>query len=259
LESSTTGVWWKFYSDCGGNTGETRGDSEPSSTVNSSKTRDDYTEKRQPRSGSPENATSAKDWRGWSFWARDRSGSQILAKGKWFNSGWYSRASNTSKVVRLTRLGVPGMGLKGMLMMGAVMATMAAGFMWYFNHSQAKIATLIENNAQLEVAVQTNEEAIRSISILNEAANREIRRVNDELAASRQQNRELLGRLAANDLGAFGQTNPEGLERVINRASNNVLRCFELMSGAELNERELAATDGRSFNRECPWMWPGNQ
>jgi hypothetical protein len=151
------------------------------------------------------------------------------------------------------------MGLKGMLIMGAVMATMATGFMWYFNHSQSKIATLIQNNAQLEVAVSTNEETIRNIGVLNEAANRELRRVNDELSASREQNRELLGRLAANDLGAFGQTNPEGLERVINRASNNVLRCFELLSGAELNERERNATDGRSFNRECPWLWPGNK
>jgi cell division protein FtsB len=150
---------------------------------------------------------------------------------------------------------VPGMGLKGMLIMGAVMATMSGAFMLYFKDSQARIATLIQNNAQLEVAVATNEETIRNIQVLNEAANREIRRVNDELAASRAQNRELLGRLAANDLGAFGQTNPEGLERVINRASNNVLRCFELLSGAELNERERNATDGRSFNRECPWMF----
>jgi cell division protein FtsB len=147
------------------------------------------------------------------------------------------------------------MGLKGMLIMGAVMATMSGAFMLYFKDSQARIATLIQNNAQLEVAVATNEETIRNIQVLNEAANREIRRVNDELAASREQNRELLGRLAANDLGAFGQTNPEGLERVINRASNNVLRCFELLSGAELNERERNATDGRSFNRECPWLF----
>lgn len=147
------------------------------------------------------------------------------------------------------------MGLKGMLIMGAVMATMSGGFMLYFNHSQARIATLIENNAQLETAVEINEQTISNMQELNQAANRELRRVNDELAASREQNRELLGRLAANDLGAFGQTNPEGLERVINRASNNVLRCFELLSGAELNERERNATDGRSFNRECPWLF----
>lgn len=147
------------------------------------------------------------------------------------------------------------LGLKGMLIMGAVMATMSGGFILYFKHSQAQIATLIQNNAQLETAVATNEETIRNVQTLNEAANRELRRVNDELAASRQQNRELLGRLAANDLGSFGQTNPQGLERVINRASDNVLRCFELMSGAELNEKERNATDGRTFNRECPWLY----
>jgi septal ring factor EnvC (AmiA/AmiB activator) len=147
------------------------------------------------------------------------------------------------------------MGLKGMLIMGVIMATMAGGFMFYFNHSQARIATLTSNNAKLETAIEINEETIRNTQILNEAANREIRRVNDELASSREQNRELLGRLSANDLGAFGQTNPDGLERVINRASNNVLRCFELLSGAELNEKERNATNGRSFNNECPWLF----
>lgn len=151
------------------------------------------------------------------------------------------------------------MGLKGMLIMGAVIATMSGGFMLYFNHSQARIATLTENNAKLETAIEINEETISNMQELNEAANREIRRVNDELSASREQNRELLGRLATNDLGAFGQTNPEGLERVINRASDNALRCFEILSGAELNEREQNATDERSFNRECPWLWPGNR
>lgn len=147
------------------------------------------------------------------------------------------------------------MGLKGMLIMGVVMATMALGFVLYFNQSQARIAVLTANNAQLETAVEINETTIQNVQTLNQAANRELRRVNDELAASRAQNRELLGRLAANDLGAFGQTNPAGLERVINRASDNVLRCFELLSGAKLNEKERNATDGRSFNRECPWMF----
>lgn len=141
------------------------------------------------------------------------------------------------------------------MIVGAMLITIICLFGLYYQKSEAAKAVLIANNAQLEVAVETNEKTIRNVQTLNQAANREIRRVNDELAASRAQNRELLGRLAANDLGAFGQTNPDGLERVINRASDNVLRCFELLSGAELNEKERNATDGRSFNRECPWMF----
>lgn len=147
------------------------------------------------------------------------------------------------------------LGGKISLIVGAMLITIICLFGLYYQKSEAAKAVLIANNAQLEVAVETNEKTIRNVQTLNQAANREIRRVNDELAASRAQNRELLGRLAANDLGAFGQTNPDGLERVINRASDNVLRCFELLSGAELNEKERNATDGRSFNRECPWMF----
>lgn len=147
------------------------------------------------------------------------------------------------------------LGGKISLIVGAMLITTISLFGLYYQKSEAAKAVLIANNAQLEVAIGTNEETIRNVQTLNQAVNRELRRVNDELAASRAQNRELLGRLAANDLGAFGQTNPAGLERVINRASDNVLRCFELLSGAELNEKERNATDGKSFNRECPWMF----
>jgi len=52
------------------------------------------------------------------------------------------------------------LGLKGMAMMGVLMLAMAGAFAWYYKDSQSRIATLTENNAKLEIAVQTNEETI---------------------------------------------------------------------------------------------------
>ena len=36
-------------------------------------------------------------------------------------------------------------------------------FYWYYNDTQARLADLVENNAKLEIAVQTNEAALKSV------------------------------------------------------------------------------------------------
>lgn len=146
-------------------------------------------------------------------------------------------------------------GLKGMLIMGAVMATMLGGFYWYYNDSQKRMAVLQENNAKLEVAVQTNEAAISSLKENVAAANAELTRVNTEFQKIRQQNRELSDRLIKHDLGLLGSNKPELVERIINGASDKAGRCFELLSGSELTDAERNAKDGKSFNSECPWLF----
>jgi septal ring factor EnvC (AmiA/AmiB activator) len=147
------------------------------------------------------------------------------------------------------------LGLKGMAMMGVLMLAMAGAFAWYYKDSQSRIATLTENNAKLEIAVQTNEETINVLQQDFAKANAEITRINREFQAIREQNRELSNRLAKHDLGVLGNEKPALVERIINGASNKVGRCFELLSGAELTEEERNAKDARSFNSECPWLY----
>ena len=55
------------------------------------------------------------------------------------------------------------MGLKIAAMMGVAMAVMLGGFYWYYQDSQARMATLRENNAQLEVAVETASESVNKL------------------------------------------------------------------------------------------------
>jgi septal ring factor EnvC (AmiA/AmiB activator) len=147
------------------------------------------------------------------------------------------------------------LGLKGMAMMGVLMLAMAGAFAWYYKDSQSRIATLTENNAKLEIAVQTNEETINVLQQDFAKANAEITRINREFQAIREQNRELSNRLAKHDLGVLGNEKPALVERIINGASNKVGRCFELLSGADLTDEERNAKDARSFNSECPWLY----
>ena len=126
---------------------------------------------------------------------------------------------------------------------------------WYYTDTQKTIAVLTENNAKLELAVATNEETIKAMVADNAAKDAELKRVNDQFASIRRQNQELANKLQDLDMTAAAIANPAGIERAVNRGSENAGRCFELLSGAELTENEKNAKDARSFNKECPWLY----
>lgn len=140
-----------------------------------------------------------------------------------------------------------------------VLVIILGGFYWYYQNSQKTIATLTGNVARLEVATQMQTETINSLQADFELANQELTRVNTALMETREQNRQLVDRLAKHDLGYLAESRPELVERTINRASDRAARCFEILSGSPLTEQEMSATTARDFNSECPWLWPGQQ
>ena len=136
-----------------------------------------------------------------------------------------------------------------------VIAVMGAGGFWYYKDSQGRIAMLTENNAKLEVAVQTQTQALENIQADYARASEELTRVNDEFQVIRNQNNVLVSKLQEHDIGVLGAARPDSIQRVINNASKKALRCFELLSGAELTEAEKEANSAQSFNSECPWLY----
>lgn len=149
------------------------------------------------------------------------------------------------------------MGLKLAGLMFVMMLGMAGIGYWYYNDSQARMAILQENNAKLNTAIQISEQAISSLQENILKANQQLKQVNEEFAAIRAQNAVLADKLAKHDLAVLGAGKPGLVERLVNRGTENVNRCFELLSGAPLTDKEKEAKDGRSFNNECPWLWPG--
>jgi DNA repair exonuclease SbcCD ATPase subunit len=149
-----------------------------------------------------------------------------------------------------------GMKLAGIMLI--IMLAMSGMFYWYYNDTQERIAILNENNAKLETAVAISEEAVSTLQANIAQANAELNRVNTEFAAIRAQNNVLADKLAKHDLAVLGAGKPGLVERLIDRGSANAGRCFEILSGAPLTDKEKEATDGKSFNNECPWLWPGN-
>jgi uncharacterized protein HemX len=149
------------------------------------------------------------------------------------------------------------MGLKLSGIMLLLMLGLGGAFYWYYNDTQERMAILNENNAKLNIAVQTSEAAVASLQRDYAAANQQLNRVNEEFAATRAQNQVLADKLASHDLGVLGSSKPALVERVINNASEKAGRCFEILSGKPLTQAEKEAKDGKAFNSECPWLWPG--
>lgn len=129
------------------------------------------------------------------------------------------------------------------------------GLWWYVNGLQKALEISRANEAKLQQAVATNEETIQVLQRDFKLATEQLQKVNDEFAAIRKQNENLIGKLERHDLGLLGEAKPVLVERIINRATVKANRCIEILSGSELTEDELNATSGNAFNSECPWLW----
>lgn len=126
---------------------------------------------------------------------------------------------------------------------------------WYYNKTEESIATLRENNTILESAVQRNEQTISELRSSYAEAQRQMDLLNQENIRIRRNNDRLVEKFGDSDISTAAEARPELIERLINRGTDNAFRCLELLSGAELTERERNAENGTAFNNECPWLF----
>lgn len=135
--------------------------------------------------------------------------------------------------------------------MFVLMCAMGGGVYWYYNDTQERIAILTENNAKLETAVQTNEEALASQQASFKAMQAENSRLQTQFQEINDRNRALENRLSRHDIGAAAVAKPGLTEKVLNNATKNAQRCMEIFSGAPLTEAEKSATKPSEINPEC--------
>jgi hypothetical protein len=145
------------------------------------------------------------------------------------------------------------MKLAGIMLVA--MLVMSGGFYWYYKDSQKTIQALTANNATLTVAVELNEATIVSLQADYALAQSEMVSLNEDFATIRRQNDLLAEKLSENDIGFLAANKPELIERLINNGTENAFRCFEILSGAPLTDKERNAESATDFNNECPWLW----
>ena len=143
------------------------------------------------------------------------------------------------------------MGAKLALVMFVLMCAMGGGAYWYYNDTQERIAILNENNAKLESAVATNEQALAAQTAAFESMRVQNEKLQKEWTEINNRNRSLENRLSRHDIGAAGVAKPGLTEKVLNNATKNAKRCLEIFSGSPLTEKELSATKPSEINNEC--------
>jgi len=124
----------------------------------------------------------------------------------------------------------------------------------YVQKLQADNQVLETNNIVLESSVAEQKEAIEGLQRQAEA----ISKANDELRDTTKklqgETKNLARKLGTHELDVLAQNKPELVTRIINRASDAVLRCFEVLTGSPLTDQEKVAKkkSEAGFNRECP-------
>jgi|TARA_B110000908_G_scaffold21207_1_gene23900 chromosome segregation ATPase len=147
------------------------------------------------------------------------------------------------------------MRLAGLLLV--VIAVMGGIGYWYYTDTQVRMGILRDNNAELKIGIQTNEDALTSLQADYDNAKAELSSLNEAYTSIRRQNQQLADKLQEIDLTAAAIANAEGIQRAVNRGTENAGRCFELLSGSPLTEKEKNAENEIAFNKECPWLWTG--
>lgn len=136
-----------------------------------------------------------------------------------------------------------------------IIASLSGAAYWKYNDMLQTINTLRDNNAQLEIGIATNEQALESLQSDYASIQRENTRINQAYAEIRRQNARLSEKLSDIDLGLLAAERPDSIERAVNRGTVNAGRCFEILSGSPLTEEEQNAQDAETFNKECPWLY----
>jgi len=143
------------------------------------------------------------------------------------------------------------MGFKLAGILAIILMISSTGFAWYYNDTQERMAILSENNAKLEIAVETNEAALESQRASFESIRAENEKLNAQYAEINDRNRALESRLSRHDIGAAMLARPGLTQNSLNRGTANAQRCMEIFSGAPLTVNEEQATKPSEINPEC--------
>ena len=130
---------------------------------------------------------------------------------------------------------------------------------WYYHDTQKKMAILHENNAKLEVAAAIQTQAIESLEQDIIEAKEITKRTEQQFIAARAQVDDLRDRfnktsalLGKRDIGTLGQAKPAVIAKIVTRGTENINRCFEIISGSLLTEKEANAEKPSQLNSSCP-------
>ena len=138
--------------------------------------------------------------------------------------------------------------------MTVVIGAIGFGAWKYYTHTQEQILIHATNAAQAEQAAKESDAALSAMKADLEQVQKQFNEVSNEFAQAQSRVDTLEKKLSKHDLGQLAQAKPGLVEKIIDKAGANVMRCIEILSGAELTEEELNVTTKSKANNECPGL-----
>ena len=110
------------------------------------------------------------------------------------------------------------------------------GGWYYYKDTQARIQTLTENSAKLEVATQQQEMTINTLVEDAEKYRELNKELNTKLEAANDYKNELIGKLRKHDLSRLSQQKPGLVENRINNGTKKLFESFESITALPANK-----------------------
>ena len=140
------------------------------------------------------------------------------------------------------------------MVMVVIMIGGLAGAGMYVMKLRSDNAILKANQIKLEEAVSSQKELIAKQQEDFKEILKANKKFNELVNALKKDIDDLDNRFnkGGRDFGKLAIEKTDSLQRIINSASDKVLRCVEIAGGAPLTEEEINATKKSEINRECP-------
>ena len=129
-----------------------------------------------------------------------------------------------------------------------------AGAGFYVNKLRSDNAILKANQIKLESAVEDQKAVIQDQKISYEKILDANKKLNITISTQKRELDDLNQRFNKNnrDIGKLAVDKTKIIEKRINKATDNSQRCFEILTGSPLTEKEKNATKKSEINPECP-------
>jgi len=143
--------------------------------------------------------------------------------------------------------------------MVGILVSSLAGAGLYVMKLRSDNAILKANQIKLEEAVSSQQQVIEQQKKDYESIIQANNELNDKAKVLEQELENLDNKFnktnasgKKRDIGDLAEQRPSLVERVINNASDNALRCVEIAMGSPLTEEEINAVKPSEINGECP-------
>jgi len=121
-----------------------------------------------------------------------------------------------------------------------------------YTEQQATIIAITADNAKLTRALASSEEALAYLKADMKLIASVTETLNADFAKSRQLVIDLENRFVGHDLNTLAISDSKIIQDIVNKATADMFRCFEIASGAALTKKEINATKNSEINNQCP-------